>query len=122
MSGLHDRSRDTSPAEAGATPQYDIVRSADVVIRNYDHQRGYDLDLRAVAGGETVFERRYSLPPGEVERESYVLPSGTYEVGVTLEHGRRRRLTCRIDSAPTHTALVEVGNGGLSLTEGLRGR
>lgn len=95
-------------------------RSEDLLVRSYDHQWAYDVEIEVVADdGDTAFRERYHLLPGHTESETGVLPDGEYEVRVTLDNGDRHRLDCRIDSAPEHTAVVEVGNGALSLVEGL---
>ena len=89
-------------------------------LRSYDHRRGYDLDVeaRSVDGGRAV-ERRYYLQPGEAVSERNVLPPGVYELTVTLDNDEEKRLRCRLDASPDHTAVVEVGNGVISLTRGL---
>lgn len=96
------------------------ARSEDIHIRNYDHQWGYDLDVVVTSpDGEPVVSTRYYLPPGQSTSECDLLPSGEYELHVTLDNSREETLQCRISSAPDHTAVIEVGNGGLGLTEGL---
>lgn len=95
--------------------------SEDIHIRNYDHQLGYDLDVEIlVPGGRRVFTGRYYLQPGQTTSECDTLTSGEYELRVTLDNDRTETLHCRISSALDHTAVIEVGNGGLALTEGLQ--
>lgn len=90
-------------------------------IRSYDHQEAYDLDVEFVSrNGETVFQKHYYLLPGHIESESSVVPSGTYQLRVSLDNSRIETLECRIDSSPGHTAVIEIGNGALALTEGLQ--
>lgn len=89
-------------------------------IRNYDRQWGYDLDIVvATPKGEPVVRKHYYLQPGQAVSERDLLSSAEYELRVTLDNGHEARLPCRISSAAEHTAVVEVGNGVLSLTEGL---
>lgn len=91
-------------------------------LRSYDHRRGYDLEVEVESlNGEAGFERRYYLQPGQTVSELDAVPSGAYEVRATMDNCVRRHLACRIDSAPEHTVVIEVGNGALSLTEGLAG-
>jgi hypothetical protein len=107
------RSRET-------TPVADPGRTEDVLIRNYDHERGYDLRLTVRARtDETTFRNRYYLQPGEIVSECDQLPSGDYEVAVTLDDRQESSDTHRIDSSADHTVVIEIGNGALSLTEGL---
>lgn len=97
-----------------------VARSEDIHIRNYDHQWGYDLDIVVTTpDGEPVVSKRYYLQPGQNVSECDLLQSGEYELHVTLDNSREETLQCRISSAPDHTAVIEVGNGGLGLTEGL---
>ncbi|MFB6361230.1 MAG: hypothetical protein ABEH59_07890 [Halobacteriales archaeon] len=98
----------------------EIIGSEDIHIRNFDHQWGYDLAIEAVdEDGETVLEKRYYLQSGRVESELDVLPAGEYEIEATLDNLKQETLWCRIDDDPEHGVVIEVGNGALSLTEGL---
>ena len=91
-------------------------------LRSHDHRRGYDISVtvRSV-DGEQLFECRYYLQPGETVSEHGVLPSGEHQLTVTLDNDHSETLWCHIDASPAHTAVVEVGNGVLSVTEGLTG-
>ncbi|MFB6174301.1 MAG: hypothetical protein ABEI39_06635 [Halobacteriales archaeon] len=118
MQPRQDARRD-SPRRHGETPAAEVAREA-IHLRSYDHQWAYDLDVEVVTeDGESAFRERYYLLPGRAESESLALPDGEYEVRVTLDNAREERLNCRIDSTPEGTAVVEVGNGALGLTEGL---
>lgn len=102
--------------------QRQVARSEALHIRSYDHQRSYDLDVELMtADGETVFRERYYLLPGHTESEASIVPRGDYELRVTLDNKNEETLECQIDSTPEHTAVIEVGNGALALTEGLQG-
>lgn len=100
----------------------EVIGSEQIHLRNHDYQLGYDLNLEIVdAAGEVVFENRYYLQPGQIESELDALPPGEYEIWATLDNRQAETLQCRIDAAPAHTLVVEMGNGVLSLTQGLRG-
>lgn len=100
----------------------EVIGSEQVHIRNHDHRVGYDLNLEIVdAGGQRVFENRYYLQPGQIESELEALPPSEYEIRATLDNLRMETLQCRIGPEPEHTLVVEMGNGVLSLTQGLRG-
>jgi len=102
------------------TQVFDPGKTEDILIRNYDHQRGYDLNLVILTqAGETVFQNRYYLQPGETVSECDILPSADYEIAVTLDNTQEASRHYRIDSSVDHTAVIEIGNGALSLTEGL---
>ncbi|ELZ29267.1 hypothetical protein C475_03584 [Halosimplex carlsbadense 2-9-1] len=108
---------DRSP---GRSATREPPRTEDIHLRNYDRECGYDLDVTVLGRGEDpVFESRYFCQPGEVIAVENVLPPGEYEVVVELDNRREVATECRVSSAPGHTVRVEVGNGTVSLTEGL---
>lgn len=94
-------------------------KTEDILIRNYDHQRGFDLHLVVTHTDETAFQKRYYLQPGETISECDLLPSAQYEVTVTLDDTQEASEHCRIDQSLDHTVVIEIGNRALSLTEGL---
>lgn len=99
-----------------------VLESETLHIRSYDLQWSYDLDVEIMTtDGETVFEERYYLLPGHTESEANLLPDGDYKLRVTLDNRHQETLECRLDSTPEHTAVIEIGNGALALTEGLEG-
>lgn len=106
--------------EESFTARPEAQDSEDIHVRNYDHQWGYDLTIEAIDGeGEIVYERRYYLQPGQSESEVDVLPSGDYEIRATMDNLKQETRRCHIDATPANTAIVEVGNGAISVTEGL---
>lgn len=95
------------------------VGSEHLHIRSYDYQWAYDLDIEITDdSGTVVFEDRHYLQPGHSRSLTGVLTAGTYDVTVTLDNTLRRRLRCRIDDSIENTAVIEVGNGTVSLTTG----
>jgi hypothetical protein len=112
-SGTHSRLQET-------TQVFDPGKTEDVLIRNYDHQRGHDLNLVIrTQAGERVFRNRYYLQPGETVSECDILPSADYEIAVTFDNTQEASRRYQIDSSAGHTAVIEIGNGALSLSEGL---
>ncbi len=98
------------------------VDTEDVYLRNYDPFSEYDVMVTVTDGnGESAFRRRYYFQPGEVKSERGLLEPGTYEVTVELDGRRRDTATCRVGPSPDRTVHVELGNGTVSLTEGLYG-
>lgn len=91
-----------------------------VLVRSYDHRRAYDLDV-AVASttGERVFRERFYLLPGHTERVPSVGPTGEYTVRVVLDNDRERETDCELGGSPERTLVIEVGNGSVSLTDGV---
>lgn len=121
------RERGTDPTRSTERPvrkdpraDRELLGSEALHVRSYDHQWSYDLDVElATDTGETVFRERYYLLPGHTEDEVGIAPDGEYELRVTLDNSRVETLDCRIDSTPEHTAVIEVGNGAITLSEGL---
>lgn len=111
--------RDQLPGPRRPSDPRGAVRREVVLIRNYDHQWAYDVEIVARdETGEPVFERRYYLQPGGTASEPGELPPGTYEFTVTMDNDARDVLRCRIDETPERTVLVELGNGTMSVTAG----
>jgi hypothetical protein len=94
--------------------------SEELFLRNYDHEWSYDIEIEVeTPEGTDVIQRRYYLRPGHTESISNVLTDGEYVVRVRMDNSERTSRRCSIDESIEHTAVVEVGNGALSLTEGL---
>lgn len=94
-------------------------RSEEIHIRNFDVDRAYDLTMEVRDSEGLVFANRYHLTPGKTVSELGRLPPGEYEVHVELDGRRQQTALCEIDGTPDRTALIEVGNGTVSVTEGL---
>lgn len=98
-------------------------RSEAILIRSHDHQWAYDIHVDVLAdGGEPVYQNRYFLLPGQTKSECNVAPDGEYTVRVTLDNDRTREIACRLGDRPDETLVIEVGNGCLSLTDGVLAR
>jgi len=101
-------------------PDNQAVRSEDLHVRSYAHEWAYDVAVEIVTpDGDVAFAADYYLQPGDADSEVDALPPGEYEIRATLDNDRRETATCRIGPEPDRTAVIEVGNGVLSLTEGL---
>jgi len=103
-------------AEAGRSV---ARRSEEIHIRNFDVNRAYDLTIEVRDSEGLVFANRYYLTPGKTVSELGQLPPGEYEVQAELDGRRQQTARCEIDGTPARTALIEVGNGTVSVTEGL---
>jgi hypothetical protein len=113
-----DANATTAPDDGAAVDPL-TLNSEDLHVRSYEHQAARDLEVGVYApDGEAVFETRYRLEPGAVKSEINTLPPGVYEIRATLGEARTARTRCRIGDAPDETAVIEVGNGVVSLTEG----
>lgn len=114
--------RPSVPSDTTGFSSADLVDrvSEDVFVRNYDFERTYRLTLflEAVDGSDT-YERSYHLRPGQAVSELGVVDAGEYRVRVELDGARRAFDRCSVGPSPAETILVEVGNGVVSVSEGL---
>jgi hypothetical protein len=94
-------------------------RSEEVHIRNFDVERTYSLTLTLRDEDGLVFANRYHLKPGKAVSELDRLPPGKYVVHAKLNGRRHEFAVCEINESPAKTVLVELGNGTVSVTEGL---
>jgi hypothetical protein len=114
----HSTASDHGVTDAQSTYPTDN-RSEEIHIRNFDVERTYDLTVTVQDTDGIVFANRYHLKPGTTVSELDRLAAGEYVVQVALD-GRQQAVTeCTVDETPENTALIEVGNGIVSVTEGL---
>jgi len=111
--------RTTQQQRTDATDRPSGPATEDLLIRNYDFQWGYDLEVAVTgADGEPVHDERYYLQPGETKSEFGVFAPGDYELRIVLDNRRTVTASVGIDEA-TDGVLVECGNGAVSVHEGL---
>jgi hypothetical protein len=110
--GTRDRQSRTQSVATG-------THSEEIHIRNFDDNQTYDLTLSVHMDGESVLTSTYQLTPGRRISEIYRLPAGVYDVEVRLDGDQIETARCEIGSVPERTALIEVGNGTVSVTQGL---
>jgi hypothetical protein len=95
-------------------------RDEALVVRNYDGRRSHRVTVRFLdADDEIALERSYRLAPGDVVSISSRLDRGVYRVEARIEDDESVGVECLVGSGPAETALVEVGNGLVSVSEGL---
>lgn len=115
----HDGRHSAGPSDANPAPPLTHQPSQELFVRNYDIERTYHLQVtvtRTVA--DERLEREYTLQPGQVITECNGLAAGEYEFRVAIDHTQTEQL-CTIGPGPDETALVEVGNGTVSISQGL---
>jgi hypothetical protein len=102
------------------TPRTDAVRDDALVIRNYDGRRAHEVTVRfRDAASEVALERRYTLSPGDVVSVAARVQRGVYRVEARMEDTAFVGSECLVGAGPDETALVEVGNGLISVSEGV---
>lgn len=95
-------------------------RREDIHIRNYDFRQGYDLEIAVVTeSGEVALEDRYYLAPGDYRSLDDVIGPGRYRVTVQLDGKKSAATRCDVDDGPKGGILVELGNGQVSVTDGI---
>jgi len=110
-----------SPDDAFDEPSTTIsaAYSEDLHVRNYDVERSYRVTVAVSDDDGVAFEETYWLRPGAFLSEIDVIDPGEYEVTVEIDSGRSVSRTCQIDADHDHSALIELGNGIVSITQGL---
>lgn len=96
--------------DAAATPTEDLL------LRNYDGETGHTVTIRLASDGQAVFQDAVRLSPGETRSVMDAVAPGRYEVDVRVDGGRTASEQCRIGPDLAATALVELGNGIVSIT------
>jgi hypothetical protein len=109
------RSRvDDPPARAEQT-----VDSRSLRVRNYDGDAAHELCVRFVdASGEVVFRRVVTVAPMETVTVRTRLERAVYRVEARLDGDDADSAECLIGSGLDETALIETGNGTVSVVEG----
>jgi hypothetical protein len=112
-----DPTADSTPAESAATR---ALSDESLVVRNHDSSETHNLRVTFVDhNGECAFDRTIPVAPLETVSIETRLDRGVYRVEVRLEDGETASSECLIGSDPGECALVEVGNGIVSVVEGL---
>ena len=110
----------TALAETPSPPAEALVEA--VHVRNYDHRESHSVAVRLDdADGREVAAERHALAPGQSARTTAALEPGEYDLRVRVDGVERRRRTCRLGPGPADTAVVELGNGAVSVTTGAAG-
>ncbi len=96
-----------------------FVSGESLVLRNYDGAEAHDVTVNFYdLGADLAFQRDYRLSPGTVLSVSSRLERGVYRIEARLADGPNAMAECLVGSGPDETALVEIGNGLVSISEG----
>jgi hypothetical protein len=97
------------------------ARSSEIVLRNHDPDRSYavTVELTPAERPDTTTAETYELAPGEIRCLSTVAPRGRTRVRGRIAAGAVDATDGRLGEEPTRTALVETGNGVVTVTHGL---
>jgi hypothetical protein len=110
-------SEDTRPPTLEAELSITNDATEHIHCRNYDHNCGYDVHIVIRQVDSIAFERRIYLQPGSVRSLSDVVPTGTWQVSVSLDESCSRTVVCSIGPTNDQTVVVECGNGAISVTD-----
>jgi hypothetical protein len=97
------------------------VTDESLVVRNYDATTA-ELAVEFVdADDEVAFRRTYAVPPGGVVSTPARLSRGVYRVVARPvdDTDASDATACLVGSGPSETAVVETGNGVVSVSEGV---
>jgi len=105
-----DRSGPTDPQAFG---------SESVTIRNYDATEAHTLAVTVTdPHDEVVVDRSVTVEPANTLSLQLPLERAVYQVGVTLDYGISDSIECLIGSNLEECAVIECGNGIISVTAG----
>lgn len=99
----------------------EIIDTHGIVLRNYDHEDAHEL-LVAISNssGATVYNEMLAVKPLETVTVRPAVEPDTYRVTVEADGEQAASEPCLIGSPDAEAALIELGNGIISLTDGLR--
>lgn len=118
MPSMQRTDAEYTPTDAASTPPDAAVEA--LHVRNYDVTDAHTVTVSFTAvRGDESFRRRYYLSPGQSESEQGVLPTGTYDVVVHADGLDRAARRIDLGPTPAETALVELGNGITSVSQGV---
>lgn len=119
---LRQRSRspdETAAESAGSEPRL-AVETEVVRVRNYDHRTGHSVHvtLDGLDVDAQLTDRSY-LAPGQSTSVSGAVDPGRYQLQLRVDGVERRRADLELDGPPAGVAVVELGNGAVSVTRGV---
>lgn len=86
-------------------------------LRNHDIIEGYDLDIRLEDDQQCAIERHLYLQPGADRGLGELVSPGNWQVTVSLDANTEMRSWCSLGPANGHTAVIECGNGVVTVRQ-----
>lgn len=91
-----------------------------LVVRNYDGKTSHEVTVRFLDATDSIaFRTTHTLSPLGAITVSERIDRAVYRVEVAVDATQTGTAECLIGNHPTETALVEIGNGLLSISEGI---
>lgn len=90
-----------------------------VTVRNYDHVDAHSVHVTVSdPPGRTVLTERCYLAPGQSRGLTGASMPGEHRIEVRVDGVRRHRIEHEFDAARAPAAVIELGNGVVSVTPG----
>jgi hypothetical protein len=111
-----------SPEREPTTPSSTRWRleSEDLHIRNRDQETGYDVEVTIRQGEILHYRTEYHLLPGQSGSSVNLLPTGIYDVTVTLNTDETAVGSVRVSDDPDETIAVEIRDGSARVRQGVQ--
>lgn len=108
----------TEPERDGPTEPPHVATDV-VTVRNYDHVDAHSVyvTVSEAAGGTVLTERCY-LAPGQTRGVRGNISTGEHQIAVRVDGVRRHKLEQELDPTRAPAAVIELGNGVVSVTPG----
>jgi hypothetical protein len=107
---------DPSPSDR---PDHSTPSPESVSVRNYDAATANTLTVRLVdSRDEVVVDRSVRVEPSETVSMRLPVDRATYRVEATLEEAASDSVECLIGENPEERAVIECGNGVVTVTAG----
>ena len=111
---------ETEPTAASADTATSRVVNEGLVLRNYDSDDSHRVVVRFTdSRGTLVFDRTVPVAPRETVSVDTGLDRAVYQVEAYLESGATASAECLVGRDPSECAMVETGNGRVSVVEGI---
>ncbi len=109
-----------SDAEDSSQTASRVVSDRSLVVRNYDGSQSHDVTVTFLdPDGDRAFARSFPVAPLETIAIETRLDRAVYRVRARLDGTETDSAECLVGSGPDETALVETGNGTVSVAEGI---
>jgi hypothetical protein len=90
-----------------------------ISIRNYDTAVVHEPTITVIdASGTIVFDRPVPVDPLKTVSIQTQLNRGVHDVTVTAEYASSTSAECLLGDAPSECAVIEFGNGTVTVTDG----
>lgn len=90
-----------------------------LTVRNYDHVDAHSVHVTVSdAAGRTVLTERCYLAPGQTRGLTGPVTPGEHRIEVRVDGVRRTRHEEELDAARAPAAVIELGDGVVSVTPG----